>query len=77
MGWNCLFQCLIIQLILFFSFFMKPQGTQLAIELSQCSKKLLNDTSALKRVLREGIKKCGLTLVKITAHKFSPVGVTV
>ncbi|MFQ5633653.1 MAG: adenosylmethionine decarboxylase [bacterium] len=55
---------------------MEIPGVQLIAELADCDITLLDDETALKRVLFEGIIACGMANVKITSHKFSPVGVT-
>ena len=55
---------------------MEIPCVQLIAELADCDTTLLDDETALKRILREGITACGMTYVKITSHKFSPTGVT-
>jgi len=55
---------------------MKPLGIQLIAEFIYCSWNMLNDHKALERVIRQGVKECGLTIVKMGSKKFNPVGVT-
>lgn len=56
---------------------MKISGTHLVAELAGCDRLLLNDENKLKAILADGIRECGLTLVQMSSHKFTPVGVTV
>jgi len=55
---------------------MKPVGTQIVAEFLNCSKTILNDKMAIEQLLREGIEKCGFSLVDINSHSFDPIGVT-
>ena len=55
---------------------MKPLGKQLIAEFIYCSKDLLNNRDGLEEVLKECIRKSGLTLVSLTSKQFHPVGVT-
>lgn len=55
---------------------MKPLGRQLIAEFIYCSGSMLNSRKELERVLKDGIKESGLTLVSITGKQFNPVGVT-
>ncbi len=55
---------------------MKPTGRQLLAEFIYCSSKALNNKKALDRILRQGIKESGLTLISISGKQFYPVGVT-
>lgn len=56
---------------------MKISGVQLVAELTGCDAALLDDEVALQTFLKEGITSSGLSLVQLTSHKFSPIGVTV
>jgi spermidine synthase/S-adenosylmethionine decarboxylase proenzyme len=55
---------------------MKPLGRQLIAEFISCREDILNNKTAIEKVIKEGIKESGLTLVNITGKKFDPVGVT-
>jgi spermidine synthase len=55
---------------------MKPLGRQLIAEFIYCSEKILGNKKALDRMLTQGIKESGLTLVSLTGKQFSPAGVT-
>lgn len=55
---------------------MKPIGKHVIAEFIYCSRKKLNDEALIKRILRDGIKACGLSMVSMHAHKFIPAGVT-
>lgn len=55
---------------------MKPLGAQLIAEFIDCSRRLLNDATAIEKVLEEGIASCGLNLIGLHSHRFDPVGVT-
>jgi spermidine synthase len=55
---------------------MKPIGKHIIAELIYCSKKKLNNKAAIEKILVDGIKECGLSLVSIHGQQFSPAGVT-
>jgi len=55
---------------------MKPLGRQLIAEFIYCSGKMLGSKNALDRMLKQGIKESGLTLVSLTGKQFTPAGVT-
>ncbi len=55
---------------------MKPLGRQLIAEFIYCTGKLLTDRKALEKMLIQGIKESGLSLVSITGKQFKPAGVT-
>ncbi|MBI2578785.1 MAG: adenosylmethionine decarboxylase [Candidatus Aenigmarchaeota archaeon] len=56
---------------------MKPLGIHLISEFLGCSAGILNDEKMLEKTLKDGIKKCGMSLKSINSHQFSPLGVTV
>lgn len=56
---------------------MQTLGTQHIAELQGCDEKLLNDAAAMEKLVFDGIRFSGLSLVKIVSHKFEPIGVTV
>jgi spermidine synthase len=55
---------------------MKPLGRQLIAEFIYCSGKMLGSKKMLERMLKQGIKVSGLTLVSLTGKQFKPAGVT-
>ena len=55
---------------------MDLKGRQIIAELKECEFSRLDDEGRLREILQRGIKKCGFTLVKMTSHKFNPIGVT-
>ena len=56
---------------------MKPLGNQLIAEFVNCDTDVLNNSAHLERLLVDGIKQSGLTLINIMSHQFHPIGVTV
>jgi len=56
---------------------MKPLGTQLIAEFVNCNPDALNSRPDLEKILVDGIRESGLTLVSVNGHQFDPVGVTV
>lgn len=55
---------------------MKPLGRQLIAEFIYCREDILNNKRGIEKIIKDGIKESGLTLVSITSKKFDPVGVT-
>ena len=55
---------------------MKPVGMQIVAEFHNCSKDILNDLPAIEKILIDGIKVCGFSLVGINSHQYEPIGVT-
>lgn len=55
---------------------MKPLGSQVIAEFINCSEDVLDNQNALEEILKQGIRRCGLTLISTDVHKFDPVGVT-
>jgi spermidine synthase len=55
---------------------MKPVGMQIIAEFHNCSKDILNDEHAIERIIHDGIKECGFSLVDINSHGYDPIGVT-
>lgn len=56
---------------------MKPTGQQLIAEFLGCSTLILNDKRALQQAVHDGIRKSGLTAIRVESHQFHPTGVTV
>lgn len=52
--------------------FVKFAGTHLIIELWNAQN--LSSLKKIEKILKEAIKACGATLLKIDLHKFSPYG---
>ncbi|HDN85749.1 MAG: adenosylmethionine decarboxylase [Candidatus Omnitrophota bacterium] len=52
--------------------FVKFAGTHLIVELWKA--KNLSSLSTIKKILKDAVKACGATLLKIDLHKFSPYG---
>ncbi|MCD6228040.1 MAG: adenosylmethionine decarboxylase [Candidatus Omnitrophica bacterium] len=52
--------------------FVKFAGTHLIVELWKA--KNLSSLSSIKKILKDAVKACGATLLKIDLHKFSPYG---
>jgi S-adenosylmethionine decarboxylase len=55
---------------------MHALGRQILVEFYGCKERILNDTERLRRVLLEGTRKSGATIVSDTFHTFSPHGVS-
>ncbi len=56
---------------------MKPTGIQIAGEYKGCLPGILNDLEALEQLVESAITNSGMTIVRITSHRFDPVGITV
>ena len=54
---------------------MKPSGDQIIAEFIYCSKEILNNKEEIKKILEQGIKESGLTLISTHIHEFNP-GIT-
>lgn len=55
---------------------MKALGKHLLIELYGCDAKLLSDTRAIEKILVDGTKHCGATIIDVIFHSFNPYGVS-
>jgi len=51
-------------------------GRHILVELYGCSPTIINDLEAVRRLLIEGARKTGATIVGEVFHKFSPQGVS-
>jgi S-adenosylmethionine decarboxylase len=52
-------------------------GSHLVVEFCECrNAELLDDVQQIEQVLQEGLKAVGFTLVTLSSHKFTPIGVT-
>lgn len=55
---------------------MRPYGNQIVCEFINC-KYDLNDEKGISEMVRTGINRCRLGLIKVVSHKFTPIGITV
>ena len=57
-------------------FKVKELGRHILVELYGCNSEIINDLEAIRRLLIEGARKTGATIVGEVFHKFSPQGVS-
>jgi len=55
---------------------MKILGRHLVSELTDCDAKILNDLSALKRILPEAARQSGALVVNSVFHRYNPQGLS-
>ncbi|GJM63523.1 adenosylmethionine decarboxylase [Persicobacter diffluens] len=56
--------------------FFPPKGKHLLLDLSNCTKPLLNDAAEVELILKQVAEESGATIVSSFIHQFKPVGVS-
>lgn len=55
---------------------MQALGRQILVELYDCNRDVLNDETKIRKVMMEGTRRSGATIITDTFHIFSPHGVS-
>lgn len=55
---------------------MQALGRQILVEFYDCDRAVLDDESSLRKILLEGVRRSGATIVSETFHTFNPHGVS-